>query len=203
MSLTLTKPPQFSIADEGVHLATLVSIIDLGIQTQQKYKKPEETVDVHKVLFSFKIRSDEDDPSNNSVIHKQFTATLSDQSSLKPVCQALFGGVKENEWLSETFNLTDLIGKSCQISVIHTENKGITYANISNCTALARNMKADPLPENDFVIYEIEDGENDVFLNFSEKMQDKIRKAKNFPIQENEESDSDYPDFEPDSDEAF
>jgi hypothetical protein len=70
---------------------------------------------------------------------RQFGLSLSEQSHLRPFLEAWRGQKFTDEQL-EGFDLEVLIGKPCQLQIIHTKKEGVTYGNVQGAFPLGKGM---------------------------------------------------------------
>src|SRR5213592_4493216 len=134
--LTQTKPGR-NPAPEGVHIGVVVDVIDRGVVHHDEFgSKP--MVDVVWQL-------DEVDPDTRQrfLVSRRFNNSLNEKARLSPVVEALLGrAIEARERRPLGFDLETLLGKSCQVEVVHQSGKnGGIFARIEKCMRLARGMK--------------------------------------------------------------
>jgi hypothetical protein len=134
------KPKNKVIIPSGSYLAKCVGIIDLGTQETSYEGK---TKLVHKVKFYFETLTKKAVFSTEKgeepfMLTKMYTASFHEKAQLKKDL---------NSWLGidvttlEGFELSDLLGKTCLISVVHAQGKdGNTYANIATVMQVPEGM---------------------------------------------------------------
>lgn len=146
----------FKIVEAGTHTAVCTQIVDVG---------PQETPFGQKelVFLRFEIPSERvewTDASGNpkegpSVIWTNYTASLSEKANLRKHLESWRGKKFTQEELGG-FDMKNLLGVPCTLSVVHNEAKnGRTYANISSISGLMKGM-AKPEPEGDVFAFDIE-----------------------------------------------
>lgn len=143
----------FEPIPEGVHIARCTGLIDLGMQFEEKFNKT-----VHKAMIMWEFVDEkfknEGGEEKCRTMSKEFSLSLNAKSNLTKVLEAWRGCKFTDEELAG-FDLNKILGKPCQIQVIHTTKGDKTYSNIAAIMALPKGMKIDP-PENTFV-YDLDD----------------------------------------------
>lgn len=179
----------FEPVPQGVHLAICVNVIDLGWQPQTgKYPKPK-----RQVYFKFEIpdvqvswSKDGEDKTGPATIGRKFGLSLSDKSHLKPFLVSWRGKPFTSDEL-EAFDVTSVIGKICQLSVVHEEGevdgRKKIFARISGAFPLVKEQKealaknpARSKPSTDLLVYSPEAHDQDIYDALPEWMQEAIDK---------------------------
>lgn len=153
MALTARKPEveDFPIIEAGVKLAVCFGLFDLGIQYDKKWEKS-----VKKALIMWELPeeritiNDEDKPR---AISKKYTLSLHKKAQLRKDLEAWRGKTFTDKEL-EGFDVKNILGKACQIQIIHSEDG--KYANIAALMALPRSMTP-PKAENPLKYFSFED----------------------------------------------
>ena len=167
----------FEPVSEGVHCAACIAIIDLGDQFNDKFGKLQ-----HKVMFTWEFPDETvnvDGEDKPRVLSKEYTLSLSEKATLRAHLEA-WRGKKFSEKELEGFDLKNVLGKTCQIQIIHTEKNGNTYANIAAIMSLPKGMP--PLaPINSLIYFDLSEPNA---LNEMEKLsswiQDKIKESETY-----------------------
>lgn len=179
----------FEPVPQGVHLAICVNVIDLGWQPQTgKFPKPK-----HQVYFKFEIpdvqttwTKDGEEKTGPATIGRKFGLSLSDKSHLKPFLVSWRGKPFTSEEL-EAFDVTSVIGKICQLSVVHEEGevdgRKKIFARISGAFPLVKEQKealaknpARSKPSTELLVYSPEAHDQAIYDALPEWMQDAIEK---------------------------
>lgn len=133
----------FEIAPAGVHLAICTQIIHVGYQPGGKFG------DKNEVYLQFELPDirvkwvkDGVEKEGPAIVRRKFGLSLSEKSHLRPFLESWRGRpfTKEEE---DGFEITSVLGKLCQLSIIH-EASGDgkkTYANISGAFGLIKDQK--------------------------------------------------------------
>lgn len=136
----------FEPVPAGTYPARCYSMVHIGTIVEQ-FKGESKTI--NKVRLSWELPTElkvfkEENGEQPMVISKDYTLSMHEKSNLRKDLESWRGkGFTEEE--SEVFDITNLLGVECQISIIHKKTKaGKTYANISAISTL---MKGTSCPE--------------------------------------------------------
>lgn len=127
----------FSPIPEGTYSAVCNMLVDLGMQRNETYNNIS-----RKVLISWQLPDETieiDGKDEPRVISKRYTLSLDDRSNLRADLAAWRGRDFTPEEL-QAFDLRNIVGAPCLINIIHKENNGKKYANISSIMALPKGM---------------------------------------------------------------
>jgi hypothetical protein len=169
----------------GIHLAICTQVVDLGWQPGSgKYPRPK-----HQVYLKFEIpghvvewEKDGKRMSGPGTIGRKFGLSLSDKGHLRPFLVG-WRGKQFTAEEEEGFEITSVIGKVCQLNVIHEqgESNGKTYAKIASAFGLVKEQKEalakDPSrakPQGDLIVYSPEAHDQAMFDKLPEWMQEVI-----------------------------
>lgn len=169
-ALLATEGSTRTPAPEGAHLAVCIQIVDMGIQHSEFYGK-----DSHKVLFGWEL-PDEPNPEDNDkpfLVWKRYTLSLSDKANLRKDLESWRGRKFSAEEL-KGFDLKNVLGKPCQLQVVHNEGK---YANVASIMAVMKGTKVPP-PVNPLVYFDISEWDEDVFKSLGDNLRNKIMESK-------------------------
>lgn len=125
--------------EAGTHPAVCYGVVDIGEQYNEKYGKA-----VRKCIVLFEVIGqtfvDKDGIDRNRSISNTYTLSLSEKSALYRDLIAWRGRPFTPEEL-KGFNLENIIGVPCLLSITHTERDGNTYANISGIMKMPKGME--------------------------------------------------------------
>ena len=123
----------FTPAPEGLHLGVCCEVIDLG---EQELNWKGEVRMERCVQLVFQIE-EEDKNGDRYEIRQRYTAKIGPKAKLG---RFLVGwrGKSFTEEERKAFDLEVLVGKCCQLQVIHNETEGGVYANIEAALPLAK-----------------------------------------------------------------
>lgn len=169
----------------GVHLAICTWVIDLGWQPQTgKYPAPK-----HQVYLKFEIPDhqvewvkDGKAITGPGTIGRKFGLSLSEKSHLRPFLTGWRGKEFTPKEL-ESFDIGSVIGKICQLNVIHEkgERDGKTYARIAGAFTLVKEQRealsknpGRAKPSTELLVYSPEDHDPGIYDQLPEWIQKMI-----------------------------
>lgn len=135
-----TKPVRV-LAPEGQHVARIVSIVYLGtvkssfgdtFKMRMTWELPNET---HK----FKDGEQE----RPFVVSKETSLSMGKKSTLRPIVEGMIGTSLTDEEAYD-FDLDDLLGKECQVHIVHEETENGKYANVKSVSPLLKGVNCPP-----------------------------------------------------------
>lgn len=128
---------EFKIAPAGNHLARLYSCIDLG---HQSVDWKGETKIMHKVALTWELHGEDEngeklqtEDGKPLIVTKRYTVSLGDQATLRKDLES-WSGKKMTAEDRKNFDLKNLLGKFCMLSVVHSEDG--KFANVSTISAV-------------------------------------------------------------------
>lgn len=160
----------------GVYTAISSAIIDLGLQTSEKFQKTQ-----RKFMMIWNIKGEEVEVNGEKLprtMSKEYSFSLNEKSTLRKDLQAWRGKVFTDEEL-QGFNLLNILNKPCQLQIILEEKNGKQYNNIASIMALPKGTTIEEL-QNTYH-FDIED--EATYMNWSNIpswIQERIKKADNF-----------------------
>lgn len=166
----------FEITPEGVHNAVCVAVIDLGTQESSFQgvvsSKP-------KILLRWEIDEVMGD-GRRFMIQQRYTASMHEKATLRKHLEA-WRGLKfsDDDFKPGKFKLENLLGKGCQIQIVHNEKDGKTYANIAAVMKLAKGQKSLE-PEYEPVLFDLDHYDAEAYAGLSEGMREVIAKSPEF-----------------------
>lgn len=181
----------FTPAKEGNWKARCVRVIDLGTQPgSQQWPNPK-----HKVLIAWELPEQMEDYEGKEtprLVMSRYTLSLHENSALRPVLEGWRGKAFTSEEL-KGFDIAKVLGVPCQLQIVHSDDG--KYANVKTVSALHPELRQTMPPAfHELVHYQIEDGESDVFANFSDNLKATIRGAEEWRGEPNQPwSDGDAP----------
>ncbi|HMN91661.1 MAG TPA: hypothetical protein PKC60_00380 [Hydrogenophaga sp.] len=130
----------FTPCPAGSYLARCVRLVDLGTQ-QTEYQG--ESKSAHKVLLAFEIldadtRRDDGEPF---LLSKRYTLSLHEKAALRKELASWRGRDFTPEEL-KGFDLRNVLGKECFISVVESTKGDRTYSNIASIMKPPKGMQA-------------------------------------------------------------
>lgn len=151
-----------TLVPEGTYLARVYKIIYLGTQKSKMFGNESFKVRINWELPTELHAFKEGDPEKPFSIDAEYTVSMGKKSNLRPVVEALIGvQLKDEE--AYAFDVDEILGLPCQITVTHTEDG--QYANVSAVSQLLKGVTCPPQVN------------KSVILNFDEKWDDELFKS--------------------------
>lgn len=146
--LTPSKPDgkTRTLAPEGTHVATCVGLIQIGT-IEREFKGEKKWVD--KLRFTFELPEElhvfkEEDGEKPLVVSAEYSNSMGGKSKLRPIVEGILG-VALHDAEAYSYDMEDLLGRSCLISITHqVSKKGNKYVVIKSTSPLLKNM---PVPK--------------------------------------------------------
>lgn len=159
---------------EGVFTAICYSIVDCGDQYSEKFNNT-----ARKVLITWELPDETieiDGEIKPRAISKEYTLSLADKANLRKHLEA-WRSKKFTEDELRGFDLKNVMGKACQVQIIHNA-KG--YAEIAAIMALPKGSKPGA-PKNPTVYFDLEaEGALEQLNKIPTWVQDKIKKSETY-----------------------
>lgn len=151
MKVSGNNESSYQLPPAGIHRAVLFQVCDLGIQetTWQGVTKHQ-----HKVRFAWELTDELMDDGKPFSVSKQYTANLGSKANLRKDLESWRGRPFTNEEL-DGFDLQNVLGAPCMVNVVHNENNGKTYANVTAVTPLAKGMEK-PVAHNPLLHFDLD-----------------------------------------------
>lgn len=129
---------EFEQAPEGLYPAVCIDVIDLGVQQTPWGDK-------HQVSLRWAL-DEADSRGRRFIVQRRYTASLSERASLRQHLE-LWRGKKFTASELKQFDLEVLLGKPCQLQIVHkVVDDGRTFANVQAVIQAARGTPASPIP---------------------------------------------------------
>lgn len=185
-----TEGSTFKPAPPGMYLARCYRIVDLGTQAVEYMGT---TKYLPKVMFQWELHGEDDngeplvtqngDPMS---ISKNYTVSLSEKSTLRKDLTTWRGRDFTAEEL-RGFELKNVLGAWCTLSVVETARDGKTYANVAAVMPVPAAVKKAGLPEgqNEEKLFHILNPDMELFNSFSENLRAKIERSPEWQSRKN------------------
>jgi hypothetical protein len=148
---------QIDPVGSGVHLAVCYAVIDIGTQVNERFGKELRKVVILWEVPEERIQFQKEDGTRVNLpkaISKIYTLSLNEKSNLRKDLERWRGRPFEPEELNG-FDLDNILGKTCQIQVMHNYKDGKVYANVD--AVMARPKGVQPIkPQNPILTWSIE-----------------------------------------------
>lgn len=160
----------------GVYTAVSTAIIDLGLQTSEKFGSTQ-----RKFMMIWSILGEEIDINGEKqlrTISKEYSFSLNEKSTLRKDLQAWRGKAFTEDEL-RSFDILNILNKPCQLQIILEEKNGKQYNNIASIMALPKGTKIEELENT----YYLDITDEATWINWGKVptwIQDKIKKADNY-----------------------
>lgn len=182
--MPIAKGSDFTPLPPGTHQARCFAVIDLGTQHSETF------ADAYKILIMWETPHERviiDKEERPMTIHKEYSLTLAKRATLRKHLETWRGRPFTKEEL-EGFEVANVIGAPCLLSVVHTESaNGNTYAKIEAVSAIPKGMEVMPLFHKT-AKYDLADGDNEAYKALPEWIQKKIKaseeRSPNRPVAE-------------------
>lgn len=155
---------------EGTYVATCVRVIDLGTQLTT-FKGADKLQ--RKVLVAWEVPEamvEFEGEQRPALVMSNYTASLHEKATLRKHLEAWRGRRFTEDELGG-FDLKNVLGKPCQIQVLHSEDGA--YANVAAIMALPKGMPA-PEIHHPLINFDLDNFSEGVFDTLSDKLKAKI-----------------------------
>jgi hypothetical protein len=130
----------FDPVPTGLHQAVCYGLVDIGTHIEEWQGQKNERRIVH-ILFELPHQTIEiNDKTMPMGMNWKFTLTLHKKGNLRGALESWRSKPFTEMELIDGFELKDIIGKNCQLNVIHNVSGDKTYANISSVVPLSQGM---------------------------------------------------------------
>jgi len=143
----LPKPTEggdFTPAPAGTFIATCYRFIDLGTHTSE-FNGDRKTR--REVMLSWELNDEFMDNGKPFTINKRYTWSMHEKSTLRKHLEAWRGvPFKDDDFDGPNrFNIKNIVGKPCTLTVSHTAKDGKTYSGVSGVGKMMKGAQAAPL----------------------------------------------------------
>jgi len=181
------------IVPSGTHIARCYSMIHIGTV---EWEYAGETKYTNKIRITFELPHELRDFSGEQkpmVISKEYTKSLHEKSNLRRDLEGWRGRSFSNQELS-SFDITNVLGSSCNVSVIHkTSKSGNEFAQIGSISSMTKGSDC-PDQINPNFIFNYEDNFNEEWLEQQpEWVQDQIKATDEYKSKMNQKKFQDTP----------
>jgi len=172
---------KFEPVPAGNHVARVYRIIHIGTITEQYQGEDRE---MNKVMVGFELPNEkkvfkEGEGEQPYVISREYTFSMNEKANLRKMVEGLLGVVLTDEE-AEGFDLTDLLGKTCLLNVVHKKSAtGNIYALIQGASPIPRGMEV-PVAVNNRQVLDYESWDQEVFDSLSDFLKEKIQSSKEY-----------------------
>ena len=172
---------EFKLDEQGLYLAKCISVIELGYQETEYEGRKKQT---DQVLLQFELpemviafEKDGEKKSFNRVISKTYTRNIGEKSNLRKDLNRWRGKAFTAEEL-KGFDLMNVLGKDCQIQIIHETKNDKTFQK-TEILPVSKNHKAIKV-ENELISFDFDKNTFEDISKLSEWIQIKIKKSSTY-----------------------
>ncbi len=125
----------------GTHMARVINIIYLGTVKGS-------FGDSYKVRITWELPTEthvfkEGEEAKPFSISRETTLSMGQKSNLRPIVEGVLGvSLKDEE--AYAFDIDEILGKECLLTVVYDEGENGTYANVGTVTKLVKGMVCPP-----------------------------------------------------------
>lgn len=178
----------YTLAPEGTHVARVYKFMNLGTRFQEYQGKQKPYPDT-LVTFTLELPNEmnefeyEDKETGEKktvvkpfVISREFTLSMGKKSNLRPFVEGIIGTTLTDEEAG-AFDIEELVGMTCQATIVHQQSKSDPDRKYANLTSVAPLMKGIEVPEpiNDQVIQDVNTMTEEEIEKQPEFIQNKIK----------------------------
>lgn len=193
----------FKPCPDGTHLAICYRVIDLGTQ---RVEYQGQTKEQRKVLIGWELPGERMEDGRPFSIGQRYSWSMHEKSRLRHDLESWRGKkFEQSDFGAGGFDISNLIGKPCLLSIVHTEKDGKTYANIASVSKLVKGMEV-PKMENETVFFDLDNLDRAEFDKLSDTMKKIIEASPEYSSAVRGPAPSSHPlddDFRPDDDLPF
>lgn len=130
----------FKVLPEGTHVAACFLVADIGLQEGYQGKAQ------HKIVVGWETPEeiiDTEDGPKPMIIYSVYTASLSEKAYLRQDLESWRGRSFTEDEL-KGFDVFNVLGAPCLVTVVHNTTNGKTFANVKSVAALPKGMAKAP-----------------------------------------------------------
>lgn len=175
----------FKPIPQGAHLAICTMVADVGMQ-EGFNGKPQRKVYLRFEVPDERVEFERDGKlvEGPAIIGKMYTLSLSEKANLRRDLENWRGRLFAADEL-KGFDISKLLGKTCQVMVTHDHKDGKTYANVNGIMGTSRDQKeraATLKPENALIEYSVESHNQSAFEALPKWIREKIEHRISEPV---------------------
>jgi len=184
-TIATSQGSDFKPAPSGTHPAVCIAVIDIGTQRVTYAGKDKLQ---HKLVVGWELDTDEKRTDGKPfVVWSRYTLSLSEKATLRHHLES-WRGRSFTEAELAGFDVKNVLGKPCMLSLTHKAVNGSTYANVSAVSAIPARMKGQtPQPSGKTVYFDIDDPDMAVFADFGDRLKDTVRNSEEWKARGTEE----------------
>ena len=172
-----TETSDYAPAPAGNHLAVSCRLIDLGTQQTSYQGKPKRQ---RKIYLEWQLPGERTADGLAVTVGNRYTLSSSEKATLRKHLESWRGRRFENDELAG-FDLRNILGKPCLLSIVQSTRDGKTYADVANVAALPKGTT--PAATEGSTVYlslEPDDFEPAIYESLSDKLKETIAASPEF-----------------------
>lgn len=159
------------LAPEGTHVAQCVRILDLGTQVHPEWGPK------RKINIGFELLEEQTTEGEPFLVFRTYNASLTPKSDLSKDISAWLG-IKIGK--GDEFDIDELLGKHCMVTVVWEDSGDTTYANVSTITSLPKSVRP-PRAQSELQSLYLDDSfDQEIFDALPDWLQEKIAKTEEY-----------------------
>jgi len=174
--MKLPKPSEhkdFEPCPAGNHLAVCFELVDLG--TQENWFEGKQKIRP-EIQIGWEIPGERMEDGRPFMIGQRYTFSMHEKAKLRHHLES-WRGRPFTELEFETFDLRNILGKSCMLQIIHNQKGDKTYANLASIAALPKGLSPATETENPMLYFSFEEPTEKEFLALPDWMKEVISKS--------------------------
>lgn len=178
----LPKPEggDFELTPAGTFTARCVKVIDLGSH-KQEYQGEDKGMK-RLIMIGFELPTELRSDGTPHTISKRYTFSTHEKATMRKDLEAWRGAkFNDDDFGPGGFDIKNLLGVPCTMTIMHADRENKTYANIANIGKAMKGMQIPPQAIAS-IYFSMEPDEFDarVFNDFSDKLKEFIRPTPEF-----------------------
>ena len=165
------SPTNYKIPEKGTQLGICFAVIGLGKQDTPWGLKKKVYIGWEIPAERIQVEKDGENFDQPIVIWQSYTISLSSKANLLQILEGWRGCAFTKEEL-EGFDLFNLIGKPCLLTIVHNESGGRVYANVQS---VGRVMRGQEVPSQEMPSITYSPGAIEQWGEVPDWLQEKIR----------------------------
>lgn len=178
----------FELTPAGTHLAICYMVADLGYQETSYGTKP-------KIVIGWELPAELMTDGRPFGASQIYTLSLSEKANLRKDLEA-WRGRPFTEAELDGFDVKNVLGKACTLTIVHNKNGDKTYANIASVAGVMKGMNV-PERTNDLLYFNLDAPDKATFSKLPKWVQKKVEAAQDAPALATE-GENDPPPFDDD-----
>ena len=170
----------YELCPAGTYIGVAYRVLDLG--TQRSVFDGHEKFS-HKIMISWELPEELMSDGRPFSVSKRYTWSMHEKSALRKDLEG-WRGVKftDRDFGPVTgFNIRNILGKACLLTIAHTENADRQYANVTAVSKLMKGMQASPAKNPLVYLWLVPEHWNtDLFNKLGQGLQGVIAKSPEF-----------------------